>query len=494
MQSIQRVQPPKSPGSPNTCPREAVIFRVAEAMRKFSGRIKGFGRPFTGPPRSLTRLLEVELPPPVPRIRRILKNPRVMPYHRLIVLVVAANVAVGWYAVASGGWWAGQATALTSIETVALANVTLAVVVRQQWLVNALFWLATRAPTTWPLPVRWALAKIYHFGGLHVGAAVSGTTWYLVFVVSLMYDHLRQRGHVPVPNLVVSGALVTLFVVMSILAVPPLRVRAHDTFEVTHRFCGWAALALAWINTVLSVTTQHGGAYALLTTPTVWLLTMATVSVALPWLLLRKVRVDTERPSAHVAVVNLDSPSQPLIGSTQMVSRRPLLEWHSFANISAPEESSGGHRMVVSRAGDWTSDFIDNPPTHLWVRGMPTAGMANVAPLFRKVLFVATGSGIGPVLAHLLTGEVSSHLVWVTRNPRRTYGALVDEVLAAQPDAVIWDTDAYGKPDMLRLAYGAYATFGAEAVICVANKKVTWQVVHGLELVGVPAYGPIWDA
>ena len=58
--------------------------------------------------------------------------------------------------------------------------------------------------------------------------------------------------------------------------------------------------------------------------------------------------------------------------------------------------------MLVSRAGDWTSDLIDEPPTHVWVRGIPTVGVANVRRLFTKVVLVATGSGIGPVLGHLL--------------------------------------------------------------------------------------------
>jgi hypothetical protein len=37
---------------------------------------------------------------------------------------------------------------------------------------------------------------------------------------------------------------------------------------------------------------------------------------------------------------------------------------------------------------------------------------------------------------------------------------------------------------IVRTAYTAYAEFGAEAV-----KKLTWQVVSGLERRGVPAYG-----
>jgi NAD(P)H-flavin reductase len=151
--------------------------------------------------------------------------------------------------------------------------------------------------------------------------------------------------------------------------------------------------------------------------------------------------------------------------------------------------------MLVSRAGDWTSAFIDEPPTHVWVRGIPTVGVANVRKLFTKVVIVATGSGIGPVLGHLLDTSVPSRLVWVTKNPRLTYGdAFVDEIDAAQPDALIWDTGLSGKPDVLQLAYDAYVESGAEAVICVANRTVTSEVVHGLERCGIPAFGPIWDS
>ncbi|MDF2826081.1 MAG: hypothetical protein K0R68_3489, partial [Mycobacterium sp.] len=129
------------------------------------------------------------------------------------------------------------------------------------------------------------------------------------------------------------------------------------------------------------------------------------------------------------------------------------------------------------------------------VRGVPTVGVANVRKLFTKVVLVATGSGIGPLLGHLLDTAVPSRLVWVTKNPRKTYGdAFVDEILAAQPDALIWDTGERGKPDVLGLAHAAYLESGAEAVICVSNRDVTRQVVHGMERRGIPAFGPIWDS
>jgi ferredoxin-NADP reductase len=118
-----------------------------------------------------------------------------------------------------------------------------------------------------------------------------------------------------------------------------------------------------------------------------------------------------------------------------------------------------------------------------------------VETLFKKVVYVATGSGIGPVLPHLLAQRVPMQLIWSTRSPRETYGdALVDEILAAQPDALIWDTDARGKPDLVQLALASLHASGAEAVICIANQKLTREVIWQMERRGIPAYGAIWDS
>jgi hypothetical protein len=77
------------------------------------------------------------------------------------------------------------------------------------------------------------------------------------------------------------------------------------------------------------------------------------------------------------------------------------------------------------------------------------------------------------------------------RSPRATYGdAVVDEILAAQPDATIWNTD---EPDVLRLSYGVYLTSDAEAVICISNRAITANRPP-LERRGIPAFGPIFDS
>lgn len=407
---------------------------------------------------------DVDLPPLTSAFRRLLKHPRLMHYNRLAALVLTANLIFLWVS------WTPSARTMAHA---ALADFALAILVRQQYVINLLFRLATWAPPSWPLKIRWTLGKVYHFGGLHVGGALAGTAWFLALTISTPNRALAAVG----------WTLLALLALIIATALPPFRSRHHDHFEKIHRFGGWTALALFWTHTLLAA---PGPAE-------VSVLTVVTFSVALPWLRLRKVDVRVERPSPHVVLARFDHGETPFAGSSTAISRSPLKEWHSFANVPSPGEP--GFRLTISRAGDWTGSFIDDMPDRVWVKGITTAGVANIETLFKKVVYVATGSGIGPCLPHLLAAEVPSRLVWATRDPRATYGdALVDEILAVQPHALVWDTSRDGKPDMVRLAYAAYREFGAEAVICISNKKLTWQVVQGLERRGIPAYGAIWDS
>ena len=446
--------------------------------------------------RSAPRDDAAPLPPWTRLWQRILKHPRLMHYNRLILLVMALNAVPVWYGV-SHHWWSGHGTGLASIALLAQANFAFAIIMRQSYVINFLGWIATRAPTSWPLRLRWMLGKWFHFGGLHVGAAIAGTLWYGAFLGLLTYDLARSIVMVPIAIVAVFYFVAALFIAIIIMALPRFRTATHDKFEFTHRFFGWASLLLVCASTVLFVASQRGNdslASAVLTAPGVWLLVAAIVCGVWPWTLLRKVPISVDRPSAHTAVVSLNHGVKPAIGTTRPISRSPIVQWHHFAILPA-FDGSPSYRMVISRAGDWTAAFIDDPPQRVWVRGIPTVGMAIVGRLFRRVIFVATGSGIGPTLPHLLTGEAPSRLVWVTKDPRLTYGdALVDEISQAQPDAIIWNTDKRGKPDVLRLAYAAYLDSKAEAVVCISNSRVTWQVVHGLERRGIPAFGPIWDS
>lgn len=439
--------------------------------------------------------VNIVLPARRPLWQRLGTLPMFSHYNRLVVLVLACNIAVLVYGITVGQWWSTAGVNLPMLSALVVANLSLAILIRQQYLINLLFWLATRAPTTWPLAVRRSLAKVYHFGGLHSGGAIAAIAWFALLFGSMIWQRLEGAGGVSLTLIGLSGGLLGLLLLVAVMAMPTLRGRFHNAFERTHRFAGWAALAMFWAMTLVSAREQDGAAAlndVLVQSASFWMLLLVTMSIALPWLRLRKVPVSLVRPSSHAVIVRLEHHT-PFAGSATAISRNPLWEWHSFANIPTPGKE--GFRLIISRAGDWTGAFIEQAPTHVWVKGITTAGVAHIETLFKSVVYIATGSGIGPVLPHLLARQVPIRLIWSTRSPRATYGdSLVDEILEAQPDALIWDTDVSGKPDLVTLAYAAVQSFGAEAVICISNQRLTERVVEEMEARGIPAYGAIWDS
>jgi hypothetical protein len=432
-------------------------------------------------------MASLPLAPIAPAVRRAAKHPRLMHHHRLVVLVLAANAAVLVQHLARDDWRLADGSALRGLADLVVVNFAAAVLLRHQRLLDLVFRLAGRGSVRWPRAVRWALGKVNHIGGLHVGAGVAGTAWLAAFAVVAVAARTRAPATVDLMTLLLACALALLFAVVAACAAPRVRARAHDVFELSHRFGGWTGVALFWV-LLLHVAPHPATAWQ------VWLLALLTASMAGPWLRLRRVPVRIERPSAHAAIVHLDYGVTPVRPSAIGISRNPLREWHAFATVMTP--GVPGYRLLISRAGDWTSRFIDDPPSHVWVRGVPvSAPMGTVQALFRRVVYVVTGSGIGPALGQILSPRVPAKLVWSTRDPRATYGdALVDEVRAAAPDALIWDTTAHGKPDLMTLTREAVADFDAEAVFVVSNQRGTWHVVHGMERLGIPAYGPIWDS
>ena len=430
-------------------------------------------------------------------LRRLSKHPLLIPFNRLILAVVLLNLGVLGYHLKRADWLIDDGSALSALSSLMLVNLVAAVLIRQQNILNVLFGLAGRGSRSWPLGLRWSVSKVHHVGGIHVGGALAGTAWLCAFTYVATTARAHDPASVSATTLVLAYALVALVVLVGACAAPPVRSRAHNVFELSHRFAGWTSIALFWVLTVHLALRGRGGAAAVEAIASdwhVWVVALLTASIASPWLRLRRVPVTVERPSSHAAIVRFDYGVTPAFASAVGISRSPLREWHAFATVTTPGES--GYRLLVSRAGDWTGRFIDDPPSHLWVRGTPvSAPMAKVALLYDRVVYVVTGSGIGPCLGQILAARVPARLVWSTRSPRDTYGnSLVDEVERAEPGAVIWDTSQRGKPDLVRLARQAYEDFDAEAVFVVSNQPTTRRLVHAMERMGIPAFGPIWDS
>ena len=111
--------------------------------------------------------------PPKPALwRRWASLPMFSYYNRLASGVLIGNAVFVLLALDL------QAIAVQTLSDMVLINLSIAILIRQQYLINGLFWLATRIPRTWPLGVRRSAAKVYHFGGLHSGAALAATGWF----------------------------------------------------------------------------------------------------------------------------------------------------------------------------------------------------------------------------------------------------------------------------------------------------------------------------
>ena len=135
---------------------------------------------------------QTELPAQQSRLKRMWKNPKLEHYMRLVATVSILNVIALIYGITTGSWFTADGIQLQQISNMVIANFFIAVIIRQQYVINLLFWLATRAPTTWPLSVRWHLGKVYHHGGLHTGCAINGSLWFAVYAGSLLYHYSQN--------------------------------------------------------------------------------------------------------------------------------------------------------------------------------------------------------------------------------------------------------------------------------------------------------------
>lgn len=138
--------------------------------------------------------------------------------------------------------------------TGAAVNLCIAVLVRNEHVVNAMFRsVCTLEPST-PLSVRRVGAKIYSYGGFHSGCATAGMLWYLAFAILLSAD----LGDLAKRSAFAFALLISiLLLVISCSAFPAFRVSHHNTFEAVHRYAGWLCVGLLWAQLGTSVAISH---------------------------------------------------------------------------------------------------------------------------------------------------------------------------------------------------------------------------------------------
>ncbi|KAF2871598.1 hypothetical protein BDV95DRAFT_446183, partial [Massariosphaeria phaeospora] len=419
-------------------------------------------------------------------------------YRRIFSVIFLTNM-VGVFFVFRNP--AVQPVALNHLATWASANFLVCILIRQDFSVNFIFRSAWLIPWCVPLRIRRIAARAYNYGGIHSGTAVAGTMWFVAFTALTTRDFVLHRQYT-LPVLVLTWLILVVLVIILLTAFPALRMRYHNTFELAHRFLGWISILLFWGQLLLLTMHTADSAdigSAFVRNPTFWMLAVITALLIYPWLRIRRWTFTPEQLSAHALRLHFTQPVHRFSAVT--ISSSPLREWHPFATFPSVDAATPGSSMVVSAAGDWTRQLVLNSqrPTRLWVRGVVKAGVLSLSCMFRRVIIVTTGSGIGPALSSMALAHRPAaqfcRLIWSTRDPLATYGAkLVAEVRAADPEALILDTTAMGRPDLVAVAWKMWRDSGAEAVFVLSNQAVTRKVVYGLEARGVPVFGPVFDS
>lgn len=425
-------------------------------------------------------------------------------YRRLFTFVFLANIGMFVYVMTAD-------RQLIALVNATAANLLACGLARQPLVVNTIFRVVLSVPRSAPFALRKWVAKVYHYGGVHSGCGITALVWYIGFVGLMSHQYWTPSSagagatvSLPAAPVAVAYIILVLLMAIAVVAHPMFRMKLHDYFELIHRFAGWLVVALFVVLLMLfaheiSQDQQQSLGHVLVTLPAFWFLMVTVAAIIHPWLLLRKVAVRAETLSTHAVRLHFDH-AITTFGKGIQLAKHPLRDWHSFATFPDPAPA-GKHETpsfscLISKAGDWTADSIRNPPTHVWKRGVLLYGFAYGMRVFKRVIVVTTGSGIGPCLSFLGDdNRPDLRVLWQTRAPLKTYGQeVLDLVHRMDNNPIVLDTDQCGRVDMLPIVQRQVQEFDAEAVCVISNPVLTRRIVYELEARGVPAFGPIFDS
>ena len=426
--------------------------------------------------------------PPGPsrsRRRRVSARPRLIAYQRLALLVGLVNLGLLWSHLARGDWSVDDGSALSGLASLTLVNLAVAVLIRQQ--TRAQRAVRARGPR---LALVAAVAALERLEGAPRrraprrrarSPARRGCARSPVVAIATPADgHDASRSR---------GASSRSPSSSCACAAPVVRRRAHNVFELTHRFGGWTAIALFWVLTLHLGAEPPAGWH-------VWVLALVTASIASPWLRLRRVPVTVERPSSHAAIVHFDHGVSPAFASAVGISRSPLREWHAFATVTTPGRA--GFRLL-----DLARGRLDRPLHR-------RSAVARVGA--RHARLGADGQGRAALRARRLRRHRQRDRARARADPRRARAGaagLVDARRRAPPTATRSSTRSRRRsPDARDLGHDRARQArprrarprgvprlrrrgrlrGQQQADDVAARARAWSEL------GIPAFGPIWDS
>lgn len=165
--------------------------------------------------------------------RQFLTHPSFYQYRQLVALVALVNTGIMICGI-SAGWWSGSlGPSIDLFAHMALVNFAIAILVRQQHVVNFMYWAMTRIPRSWPLWIRWPAAKVYQYGGLHASGTVAGSLWLMAFAGGIGW--YRAQGDKVVSSVTLWSSLILTSLLTGMIVTAsrmlPRHLRTHPSIR-----------------------------------------------------------------------------------------------------------------------------------------------------------------------------------------------------------------------------------------------------------------------
>ncbi|XP_015936479.1 adenylate-forming reductase 06235-like [Arachis duranensis] len=415
--------------------------------------------------------------------------------YKWIFLVCLALNMVALSLAASGHFpYAKEKASLFSI-----ANILALTLCRSEATLRILFYLVVKTIGKPFVPLRIKTSTtsfLQSLGGIHSSCGVSSISWLLFSLVLTM----KNKNKTSTEIIVVAFVILLLLFLSSLAAFPLVRHLHHNVFERTHRFAGWTALILLWLFILLSISydpnsqSYHFTISKMIKNQESWFTLAITILIVLPWLTVRKVAVRVSTASSHATIIKFEGGVEA--GLFGRISPSPLSEWHAFGIISDGKKE---HMMLAGAVGDFTRSLVSTKPNHLWVRKLHFAGLTYLVKLYKRVLLVATGSGICVFLSFLLQKRqhhVDVYLIWVAKDIETNFGKEIVELVRNYPKekVIVHDTGVCGRPNVGEMSVEGATTWNCEVVIVTSNPQGSKDVVRACKKAKIPAFGPIWDS
>ncbi len=303
------------------------------------------------------------------------------------------------------------------MTTLSLINFLVVVISRNHYFNNIFFSLCASTKN-----------RFFHYlairlGELHRSSAIWCVILFVVYVV--FKDNILPQSF----DLIIEIFIVFLLIVLLFSSLSFIRNRFHGYFEYSHRYISYIILILLlayyFIIDIISLHFDKGIFYEL----DFYLILAIVILVIEPWLCLRKIDLIIASVTSRCTV--LIRQGEPRIGTFSRFSIKDR-EFHSFADSMWDLDDGRSMAFFIAKVGDGTENLYrlcKNKLAHnegkisLRFRRNRTKGFMSLVPSYSKVMLIATGGGIAPVIPVItLLDNTKIELLWITYDPELEFG------------------------------------------------------------------------